>query len=329
MSSPQNALDYKSCTYSVILPIFNEESCLEEVLQRIESTLSKMGEPFEIICVDDGSVDNSWAIISQWHARNPSVKGLHFSRNFGHQLAIFAGIKYCIGNYIAIMDADGQDPPEILPQLFEKCKQGYDVVCAIRKKRKENILKRGCYKLFYIIYQKFVPFPVPLDSGDFSVFTNNVAKFLRTLDEKRPFLRGLRSWVGGKQIGMEYERAGRISGKPKYTLYKLVVLALNGLISFSKIPLRTISLLGIFTSVLSFLMGLGLLILKFLIGINVPGWTSTALLIIFFGGLNLLVLGIIGEYVGDIFDEVKNRPIFWIDRSLGFKTPSVDTDVLH
>ncbi len=183
---------------STILPIYNEETCLEEVLERLQKALASINEPYEIICVDDCSTDGTWQIIARLHIHNQSIKGLRFSRNFGHQMAIFAGIKYSSGDYLAVLDADGQDPPEFIPSLFEKCRQGYDVVYAVRQKRKEGLIKRLYYKLFYTIYKKFVPFDVPLDSGDFAIFNRKVADFLISLDEKKPFLRGLRSWYGGK-----------------------------------------------------------------------------------------------------------------------------------
>ncbi|MGE0266949.1 MAG: glycosyltransferase family 2 protein [Candidatus Omnitrophota bacterium] len=305
--------------YSIVLPVFNEEACLPDILRRLETILTPLGEPFEVICVDDGSKDSSWAIIEQTNRTKPFVKGVKFLRNFGHQLAVFAGIKLCRGQFIAIMDADGQDPPELLPKFFDKCKEGYDVVFAVRKNRKENAIKKFCYKTFYQFYKYIVPFDVPLDSGDFTVFTRHVAEFLKSLDEKKPFIRGLRSWYGGRQTGIEYERDTRMAGSPKYSFYKLILLAINGSISFSRAPLRAITFLGIFISFGSFLAGLYLLFRKMTVGIELLGWTSTIIIIIFFGGLNLFVLGVISEYIGDIFDEVKGRPQFLIKETIGLK----------
>ena len=308
-----------SIKYSIILPIYNEESCLKEVLLRICGVMDKMNEVYEVLCIDDCSKDSTWQIITEMHGFNGAVKGIHFLRNFGHQIGVFAGIKHSQGQYIAILDADGQDPPELLPEMFGKCREGYDVVYAVRKKRKENIFKRTAYALFYRFFRAIVPFEVPLDSGDFSVFSRPVANFISSRTEKRPFIRGLRSWHGGKQIAFEYERQKRLSGEPKYTFIKLVMLALNASVSFSKAPLRMISISGISIAVVAFISGISLVVLKFTHGIDLLGWTSTAALIMFFGGLNLFVLGIIGEYVGDIFDEVKNRPTFLIDQKLGLE----------
>lgn len=304
--------------YSIILPVYNEEKCLTAILNRIDASLSALGKPFEVICIDDGSKDSSWAIINRFHQEKQHFKGLKFARNFGHQLAVYAGIKYASGDVVAILDADGQDPPEVLPQFFNKINEGYDVVYAVRKKRKENIIKRSCYALFYRFYKAIVPFDVPLDSGDFAVFTKDVAQFIQSLPEKKPFIRGLRSWYGGKQTGLEYERHGRLAGPSKYNYYKLLLLAINGSISFSRTPLRVLTLSGMFISICSLLFGLNLIIKKLTIDIPLLGWTSTTVLIVFFGGLNLLVLGVVGEYIGDIFDEVKNRPQFLVKSTLGF-----------
>ena len=302
---------------SVVYPVFNEESCLRDVIQRTIKALDSTGQPYEIICVDDCSTDSSWKIIQELHQANNAVKGARFLRNFGHQIGVYAGIKYTTGDYVAVLDADGQDPPELLPEMFQKCREGYEVVYAVRRKRKEGLLKRAAYALFYRFYKMIVPFQVPLDSGDFSVFSRSVANFISSRTEKRPFIRGLRSWHGGKQFAFEYERQRRLAGETKYSLLKLFMLAINASISFSKIPLRIISILGIVTSFMALIGGIAILVMKFISGINLIGWTSTAVLIMFFGGLNLFVLGIIGEYIGDIFDEVKNRPAFLIDQTIG------------
>jgi dolichol-phosphate mannosyltransferase len=303
--------------YSVILPIYNEESCLREIVGRVGSAMDAMNTSYEIICVDDCSTDSTWSIIESLHSTRPSVKGVRFFRNFGHQIAVFAGISHTTGDYIAVLDADGQDPPELLPRMFQKCREGYDVVYAVRRNRKEHIGKRFAYALFYRFFRRLVPFDVPLDSGDFSVFTRSVASFISSRTEKKPFIRGLRSWHGGKQVAFEYDRQKRAAGEPKYTLLKLVMLALNASVSFSKIPLRVISLVGLIISPIAFLLGVILIILKLSVGINLSGWTSIATLIIFFGGIHLFVLGIIGEYIGDIFDEVKNRPVFLVEQKIG------------
>lgn len=307
----------KECTYTVLMPVLNEESCLEDIVLRVHKVLTDLNEGFEILCVDDGSSDRTWDILQRLHKEKPQVRGVRFQRNFGHQLALFAGLKYASGRWIAIIDADGQDPPEILPRFFQKAREGYDVVYAIREKRKESAFKRTCYALFYRFYKRIVPFQVPLDSGDFAVISRDVAKFISGLPERNPFIRGLRSWYGGRQIGLPYERSARAAGEPKYSYFGLIKLAVNASISFSKVPLRMISTAGIMISCLSFLGGFIILLMKLTIGIDIGGWTSMAMLVIFFGGLNLFVLGIIGEYIGDIFDEVKNRPAYLVEQTIG------------
>lgn len=303
---------------SVVLPVFNEEGCLETILSRILSALNPMQKTYEVICVDDGSSDRTWDIITKVSQLSKNVKGIKFQRNFGHQIAICAGIQHSAGQYIAILDADGQDPPELLPKLFQECMKGNDVVYAVRTKRKENIFKQMAYRAFYRFYKLIMPFPVPLDSGDFGVFNRKVADFINNLPEKTPFIRGLRSWYGGKQVGIEYERQARTKGKPKYNFFKLIVLAVNGSMSFSKMPLRFFALFGTLIAVASGFFGLVLLFYKMTVGIDLLGWTSTTLLITFFGGINLMVLGVLGEYIGNIFDEVKNRPRYLINHTTGF-----------
>lgn len=308
-----------SITYSVILPIYNEEAVLAETLERLLKVLNATNQFYEVICVDDASTDRTWEIIQEHRGQTGAVKGLRFSRNFGHQLAIFAGIKHSRGEFVAVLDADGQDPPELLPELWAKCREGYDVVYAVRQNRKESLFKRTAYKLFYRVYKRIMPFDVPVDAGDFSVFTRGVADFIGGLREHNPFIRGLRSWYGGRQTGIAYDREERGAGRSKYSYWKLILLAVNGAVSFSKAPLRSISLLGITASVLSLLYAAYLLILKITVGIPLLGWTSTALLIIFFGGLNLFVVGITGEYIGDIFEEVKKRPPYLIRDTAGLE----------
>ncbi len=304
-------------TISVVLPVFNEQDVLPGLLNELVEHLSEVSGGYEIICVDDHSTDDTWSIINAQHQTNPHIKGVRFRRNFGHQLAIFAGIRQTRGEFVGVMDADGQDPPAVLMEMFHKCQDDYDVVYAVRTNRKESFFKRCAYALFYRFYKLIIPFPVPLDSGDFSVFRRAVADFIAELEEHRPFIRGLRSWYGGQQIGIEYDRPERRSGDTKYSVVKLMLLGLNGAVSFSKVPLRLISVLGIIVSFLSFIYGLYLLALKLTAGINLLGWTSTTVLIVFFGGLNLFVVGIIGEYIGDIFEEVKRRPAFLVDQSVG------------
>lgn len=305
----QKIRDDNNIFISVVIPIFNEEENLPILTDRLLSSLSRYNR-FEIIYVNDGSVDNSKKIIEQLCDQNGSVKLIDFSRNFGHQSALSAGIKYAAGDAVIIMDGDLQDPPEVLPQFVEKWKEGYDVVYAIRKDRKENILKKSAYYIFYRLLDKVSDIAIPLDSGDFSIMDKKIVNHLNLFSEKNKFIRGIRAWVGFKQIGLTYERQSRLSGRSKYALTKLISLALDGIISFSRKPLLISSHLGIIITIISFLGILIVLYLKLFTSIFISGFAGIAILILFMGGIQLFLIGILGEYVGRVSDEVKNRPNF-------------------
>ena len=207
----------------MILPIYNEQESLPDLLDKLVKVFDELEDTYEIICVDDCSTDQTWSLIEKRHQSNANIRGLRFLRNFGHQLAVYAGIKNCRGDYVGVMDADGQDPPDVLKAMLLKCKSGYDVVYAVRQNRKEFFLKRWAYAIFYRFYKLIIPFQVPLDSGDFSVFTRDVAEFIASRKEHRPFIRGLRSWYGGRQLGYPYNRPERQAGVTKYSFLKLVI----------------------------------------------------------------------------------------------------------
>lgn len=247
------------------------------------------------------------------------------SRNFGHQTAITTGLEHSSGDAVIIMDGDLQDPPEVIPQFIDKWREGYEVVYAIKKKRKENIFKRSAYFIFYRILKYLTPFEIPLDSGDFSIIDRKIVTILNTLPEKNRFIRGLRSWTGFKQIGLEYERDARTAEKPKYTFIKLINLAIDGLISFSDVPLKIISSIGFFFTLLS-LLGIGLIFyIKIYVNPNIiQGWANIMVTIIFMGGVQFIFLGIIGEYLARIFDEVKQRPHYIIKKTLNLTPKKID-----
>ncbi|EKE14075.1 MAG: glycosyl transferase family protein, partial [uncultured bacterium] len=243
-----------------------------------------------------------------------------FSRNFGHQTAVTAGLDFATGDAVAILDADLQDPPEILPKFFEKLSQGYDVVYAIRKKRKENIFKKAAYSLFYKILHLIASVDIPLDSGDFCVLSQRMVKTINSFPERNRFIRGLRSWAGFKQIGLEYEREKRFAGESKYGLKKLFKLAFDGIFSFSFIPLQIMFILGsasLFLSILGIF--LAVYMKYFTTAYNrVPGFATTTILIMFVGGLQLFSIGVMGEYLRRVYDEVKQRPQYIIESKIGF-----------
>ena len=308
---------------SIAIPVFNEEENLPQLASRLTSAVSALGfQDYEIILVDDGSKDATPRILESLHDADPHIRVIRFSRNFGHQAALQAGMDECRGDALVFMDADLQDPPEVLAEFVSQWKAGYEIVYAVRKKRKENFLKRACYKVFYRSLQIVANIDVPLDAGDFCLMDRRVVDALTALPERNRFLRGLRSWVGFAQVGVEYERHARLAGAPKYTLRKLMGLALSGYIGFSAMPLRLASALG----ALSALAGLGLIIwavLQKLTSHPTPwGWASTVSIMLFMGGMQLGVLGIIGEYLSRTYDEVRRRPLYIVsDSSIAKKWP--------
>lgn len=312
---------------SAVIPIFNEEENISTLYKRVTAALEAYGMPFEVLAVDDGSVDNSKKILTAIHQKDPRWKLISFSRNFGHQAAISAGLRYASGDAVAVLDADLQDPPEELHRFLDRWKQGYEVVYAIRAKRKESYLMRLAYSSFYRILAIVSSINIPLDAGDFCVMDHKVVAVLNKLPEKNRFIRGLRTWAGYRQIGISYERDARYAGKPKYTLGRLVGLALNGIISFSSLPLRMASWLGIFFCAMSFV-SIALIILWWASGwhilgsrpSDVLGWTSLMTIFLFVSGLQMLLIGICGEYISRIYDEAKGRQAWIIAESLGLET---------
>lgn len=304
---------------SVVLPCYNERANLAPLLERLEPVVDKLaGGRFELIFVDDGSSDGCERMLDEFHERDPRIKVVHFSRNFGHQAALSAGLDASSGAAVALMDCDLQDPPEVLEQFVEQWRLGYEVVFGVRRKRKEGVLKRSAYSLFYRSMRAVAQIDVPLDAGDFCLMDRVVVDAIKELPEAQRFLRGLRSWVGFRQVGVEYERRGRHAGEPKYTARKLLQLAVSGYVGFSALPLRLASWLGLVAGTAGF----GILVWALgsrMLGVPAPrGWASTIAVILFVGGVQLFVLGIIGEYVGRVFDEVRRRPTYLLRSRVGF-----------
>jgi len=303
--------------YSVVVPVYNEQEGLPDLYARVGPVLSGLGDPCEIVFVNDGSRDRSLDVLKGFHATDKRVRIVSLSRNFGHQAAITAGLTMTRGSVVAILDADLQDPPELLPRFFAAVDQGYDVVYGVRAERKEGAPKRLAYFVFYRLLRAMADIDVPLDSGDFCAMSRRVVDHLNALPESGRFLRGLRAWLGFRQLGIPYERDRRRAGSPKYTLGKLVTLSIDGLLSFSNTPLRVIAGLGLVVSSLAFL-GILVVLYRYLFTPYVAGYTSLAMLILFIGGIQLLTLGLIGEYIGRISTQVRGRPQFVVDELLGF-----------
>lgn len=301
-------------TLSIVIPVFNEEDNLPQLYSRLVKVLEKSGFDYEIVFVDDGSRDNSLNLLHYIATRDEDVVVIELARNFGHQVAISAGIDNARGRGVIIMDADLQDPPEVLPQFIEKWREGHDVVYAVRTNRKEGWLKRTAYTTFYRLLQRIANIEIPLDAGDFCIMDRKVVDILIDMPERNRFVRGIRSWVGLDQIGVTYTRDARYAGSPKFTISRLLYLAMDGLISFSYIPLRMITLLGFGVSVVSILLAIGYTIQKLTRGLSPPGFATTVVAIFFLAGIQLITIGVIGEYVGRIFEEVKHRPLYVIRR---------------
>jgi glycosyltransferase involved in cell wall biosynthesis len=317
--------DILNRTVSVIVPCFNEHEVIASTHAELDRCLGASQDfSFEFIFVDDGSRDGTSAILREIRKRDPRVKLIRFSRNFGHQAAVSAGIDHAFGDAVAIMDADLQDPPEVLLSMLEKWREGFEVVYGVRRNRKEGIFKRACYRIFYRVWQRMADIEVPVDSGDFCVMDRQVTEVLRSLPENGRFLRGLRAWAGFRQCAHPYERAARHAGEPKYSFSRLVRLAASGIFNFSDVPLRFISLIGLLTSA-GAIIGVFLVLFQRLFEIRIfgyapqdmPGYTSLFLALQFFSGIQLLSLGIIGEYVARMYSEIKQRPVYVVAERLG------------
>lgn len=306
-------------TYSFILPVFNEEETLREVHTRMSSLMERLDAPAEVIFVDDGSRDRSYAMMLDIHAQDPRFKVIHFSRNFGQQIAMSAGMDMAAGQAVVLMDADLQDPPEVVLEMAKRWREGYDLVYAQRQRREnETWFKKKTSQLFYRVLRHMTDVDVPLDTGDFRLVDRRALDAFRALRERSRYVRGMFGWIGFKQIGVTYVRPGRFAGETKYSFTKLIRLALDGIISFSNVPLRLVLQLGFLVSVVSFCAGLTAIVTKLSGAYAVPGWASIVVYVSFIGGVQLTVIGVMGEYVGRIYEEVKQRPLYLVRDLHGF-----------
>lgn len=305
--------------YSIVIPVFNEEEVLPETYKRLTSVMSSLNSEYELIFIDDGSIDNSSIKIKEFYKSDKSVKLLELSRNFGHQIAISAGIEYASGNAIIIIDADLQDPPELIPQMIEKWEEGYEVVYGKRIGRKgESFLKKVTAFIFYRLFQKLTNSDVPLDTGDFRLIDKKVGNVIKKMSEKSRYMRGLFFWTGFKQTHLEYVREERHAGSSKYSLSKMFDFAVDAIFSFSYLPLKMATLLGFNMSLISFLYLLFVIYEKYIVKDTVIGWASVIAVNLFFNGIMLIILGIIGEYTGRIYEETKCRPLYVLREKTGF-----------
>jgi len=309
---------------SVIVPCFNEEAVLPRLFDRLDKAASAWGVDYEIICVDDGSRDKTWELLKAQSQKEPRWRCVSFARNFGHQTAVSAGLHYTRGDAAIIIDADLQDPPEEVVHLLEKWREGFEVVYATRKKRDDPMLKRLLAWGFYRILRRMTPIPIPPDAGDFCLLDRKVVDVINLLPERNRYLRGLRSWCGFRQASIEFKRDKRWAGQPQYTFKRSFRLAMDGLFSFSAVPLRLATYLGFWISALAFLGVVFTFFQKIFakefarIGLAPgPGFPTVVISILFLGGVQLICLGILGEYLGRIYDEVKGRPLWIVRESAG------------
>jgi dolichol-phosphate mannosyltransferase len=315
---------------SVVFPVYNEYENLDVLFKRVHPVLQEAAHgSFEVIFVDDGSADGSEELLDALSERDQRYKVLHFSRNFGHQAALQAGLEATRGKAVVLMDADLQDPPELISRFLDKWREGYEVVYAIRKRRKEAALKRLAYWVFYRSMRFIAEIDAPLDAGDFCLMDRRVVDTLVSLPERNRFLRGLRSWVGFKQIGIEYERDARNAGAAKYSLSKLIGLAVSGYVGFSSLPLRMAAWLGVSASLAGFAMTIWVILSRVFVPHVPQGWASLTAVVLFVGGVQLIMLGVIGEYLGRVYDEVRQRPLYVISSRVGFADNKVSVETVE
>lgn len=296
---------------SVVIPVYNEELVVEETCKRLKAVMDSTAKSYELIFVNDGSRDKTAAIVSQLCEADSTLKFIDFSRNFGHQLAITAGMDYATGDCIVVIDADLQDPPEVIPEMIKKWSEGYDVVYGKRIKRKgETLFKKVTAKFFYRFLKSMTDVDIPVDAGDFRLIDRKVCDALKSMNEKSRYIRGIISWLGFRQAGVEYVRDKRFAGETKYPLKKMLKFAFDAITSFSYKPLKLASYAGMVISALSFIYLLVVLYQRIFTDSTTAGWASTLAVSLFFNGIVLIILGIIGEYIGRIYDEVKGRPLY-------------------
>lgn len=305
--------------YSIVIPVFNEELVVEESYKRLKTVMDTTKESYELIFVNDGSRDKTAELVEDICGRDKNVRLINFSRNFGHQTAITAGMDNSSGQAVVVIDADLQDPPEVILDMIAKWKEGYDVVYGKRLKRKgETAFKKFTAKMFYRLLRSMTSVEIPVDTGDFRLIDRKVCDVMSSLTEKNRYVRGLVSWVGFRQTAVEYVREERFAGETKYPLKKMLKFAMDGITTFSYKPLKISTYLGFLTAFLSFVYLIVVIALKLFTDLTVPGWTSMLSVTLIFNGITLMMLGIIGEYIGRIYDESKNRPLYVIREKIGF-----------
>jgi dolichol-phosphate mannosyltransferase len=303
-------------TYSIIAPVYNEKDCLDALYARVKEVMDTTGEPWELIIVDDGSHDGSTEIIRKLGETDPRVRPVIFARNFGHQIAVTAGLDYSRGDAVVIIDADLQDPPEVILDLIAKWHEGFEVVYAVRSEREgESWFKVTTASIFYRLIYRITDVKIPLDTGDFRLIDRKVVNVMNTMRERHRFLRGMGAWVGFRQIGVPYKRAARMAGETKYPFKKMLLLALNAITSFSYVPLQIATFFGFISAGVAILAIPVVIIMRANGSQAFFGQASTLIAVLFLGGVQLVSLGIVGEYIGRVYDEVKGRPLYIVSQA--------------
>lgn len=315
------ARSVKDARISVVVPVFNEEQVLPMFRERVTSTLERATPNFEVILVDDGSTDATPMLIDRIHSEDARFKCVRLSRNFGHQAALTAGLHYASGDVTCVLDADLQDPPEVLLSLLSEWEKGNDVVYAIRRERKEHWIKVSLYNAFYRVLARLSSVSMPLDAGDFCLLSRDVLQQINRLPEKERFVRGLRAWVGFKQVGVSYEREARLAGESKYSLFSLLRLAMNGIVSFSDKPLLYVMIFGLGVSLLAFLVASYLVVVRLAFGGVITGYASLMSGLLLLSGIQLVAMGVVGVYLSKVFQEVKARPTYIVASVRGLDGP--------
>lgn len=306
--------------YSIVVPAFNEEEVITETYHRLINVMEQTKEEYEILFINDGSRDKTMELISDICKQDNRIKLINFSRNFGHQIAVTAGMEYSKGQAVVIIDADLQDPPEVILRMIEKWKEGYDVVYGKRSKRKgESWFKKITAKLFYRFLNSMTSVDIPVDTGDFRLIDRRVCDTMKSLTEKNRYVRGLVSWVGYKQVEVEYVREERFAGETKYPLKKMIKLAADAIVSFSYKPLKLAGFIGILLSLCSFVYLIIIIFQRLFTNTTVVGWASILAVMLFFNGVTLVLQSINGAYIGRIYEETKNRPLFIVRDTIGIE----------
>lgn len=301
-------------TLSIIIPMFNEEAVLPILFKHLTDVMEELGESYEVICVNDGSRDRTASVLAEAHAEDPRIRVINLSRNFGKEVALTAGLDHAVGAAVVPLDADLQDPPELIAEFLAKWREGYDVVYGVRRQRKtDTASKRLTARAFYWLMKHMSGVPIPENAGDFRLMDRRVVLAIRQLREKSRFMKGLFAWVGYRQAGVEYDRPERAAGQTKFSYWRLWNFAIDGITGFSTLPLRIAGYIGMATAISAIIYGAYLVVRTLVDGTDVPGYASLMVAVLMIGGIQLIVLGVIGEYLGRLFEESRGRPLYLID----------------